>query len=132
MCHNCFHVRILSFFFSWFDRRNFFLAPLPLHRPPSWEEFQFFSNDNSRHRRVKRGSLWSPYGASLSLSRLYTWEPVQTLPFPSLISLHALLYPFSSFFSFPVPVSEDRARYTCHKAGCKPGFPRSLCRDVVK
>lgn len=83
---------------SWFDRRNVSPKPLSLHRPPSWEEFQFFS-DNSRHRRVKMGiplaALWR---FSLSLSRLYTWEPVQTLPFPSLISLHALLYPF--FFPF--------------------------------
>lgn len=82
----------------WFDRRNVSPKPLSLHRPPSWEEFQFFS-DNSRHRRVKMGiplaALWR---FSLSLSRLYTWEPVQTLPFPSLISLHALLYPF--FFPF--------------------------------
>lgn len=80
----------------WFDRRNVSPKPLSLHRPPSWEEFQFFS-DNSRHRRVKMGiplaALWR-----FSLSRLYTWEPVQTLPFPSLISLHALLYPF--FFPF--------------------------------
>lgn len=83
----------------------------------------------ARKKGIPLAALWR---FSLSLSRLYTWEPVQTLPFPSLISLHALLYPFSSFFSFPVPVSEDRARYTCHKAGCKPGFPRSLCRDVVK
>lgn len=83
---------------SWFDRRNVSPKPLSLHRPPSWEEFQFFSDDdNSRHRRVKMGiplaALWR-----FSLSRLYTWEPVQTLPFPSLISLHALLYPF--FFPF--------------------------------
>ena len=81
---------------SWFDRRNVSPKPFSLHRPPSWEEFQFFS-DNSRHRRVKMGiplaALWR-----FSLSRLYTWEPVQTLPFPSLISLHALLYPF--FFPF--------------------------------
>lgn len=82
----------------WFDRRNVSPKPLSLHRPPSWEEFQFFSDDdNSRHRRVKMGiplaALWR-----FSLSRLYTWEPVQTLPFPSLISLHALLYPF--FFPF--------------------------------
>lgn len=100
MCHNCFHVRILSFFFSWFDRRNFFLAPLPLHRPPSWEEFQFFSNDNSRHRRVKRGSLWSPYGASLSLSLVYTRGNLFKL------SLFPRLFPYTLYyilflFSFP-------------------------------
>lgn len=100
MCHNCFHVRILSFFFSWFDRRNFFLAPLPLHRPPSWEEFQFFSNDNSRHRRVKRGSLWPPYGASLSLSLVYTRGNLFKL------SLFPRLFPYTLYYilfllSFP-------------------------------
>lgn len=100
MCHNCFHVRILSFFFSWFDRRNFFLAPLPLHRPPSWEEFQFFSNDNSRHRRVKRGSLWLPYGASLSLSLVYTRGNLFKL------SLFPRLFPYTLYYilfllSFP-------------------------------
>lgn len=36
----------------------------------------------------------------------------------------------SFFFSFPVPVSEDRARYTCHKA--KLASRRSFCQDLVK
>lgn len=82
----------------WFDRRNVSPKPLSLHRPPSWEEFQFFS-DNSRHRRVKMGiplaALWR---FSLSLSRLYTWEPFKLSLFPRLFpyTLYYILFFFLS------------------------------------
>lgn len=110
----------------WFDRRNVSPKPLSLHRPPSWEEFQFFS-DNSRHRRVKMGiplaALWR-----FSLSLVYTRGNLFKL------SLFPRLFPYTLyyilFFSFPVPVSEDRARYTCHKA--KLASRRSFCQDLVK
>lgn len=114
----------------WFDRRNVSPKPLSLHRPPSWEEFQFFSDDdNSRHRRVKMGiplaALWR-----FSLSRLYTWEPVQTLPFPSLISLHALLYPF--FFPFLYRSRRIALVILVTKPVAKLASRRSFCQDLVK
>lgn len=113
----------------WFDRRNVSPKPFSLHRPPSWEEFQFFS-DNSRHRRVKMGiplaALWR-----FSLSLVYTRGNLFKL------SLFPRLFPYTLYyilFFFPFLYRSRRIALVIlvTKPVAKLASRRSFCQDLVK
>lgn len=113
----------------WFDRRNVSPKPLSLHRPPSWEEFQFFS-DNSRHRRVKMGiplaALWR-----FSLSLVYTRGNLFKLSlFPRLFPY--TLYYILFFFLSCAGLGGSRSLYLSQSRSRKPGFPSILLSRFSK